>query len=148
MAQEDGHNKIVQQDGLRKVKIRNGTPEEREFAGSRKDDLDGLLRNGTFIEKSDIIGEPWIFGFRFFRQAQKDWLAPSKEGSSGGWELWQRRRGHHCVEISHRTGLQPTISSVSCSIDSRNDDEHQRRNSGVSLIPYVPRAGHIFPGAD
>lgn len=68
VAQEEFENKIRQQDGPRKGKVRKGLPEESEVAGSRKDELDGWLRDVTLVEvqESDIIGEPRIFGSRFF----------------------------------------------------------------------------------
>lgn len=55
------------------MKVRNGSPEERDFAGSCKDEIDGLLRDGTYVEVqyNNMIREPRIFGSRIFDELKR-----------------------------------------------------------------------------
>ena len=57
----------------RKVKVKKGSAEERAFKQSRKDELDGLLKDGTFkpVHESTIKGSKRIFGSRFIDELKR-----------------------------------------------------------------------------
>lgn len=57
----------------RKIKVKKGTPEERAFAESRKKDLYGLVKNGTFVPvpRSEVPEGHRVFGSRFVDELKR-----------------------------------------------------------------------------
>lgn len=66
-----------------KVKVKRGSPEEKAFAQSRKDEFEGLLRDGKIkpIPESEIEGNPRIFGLRFVDELKKYGVGLRKKSS-------------------------------------------------------------------
>ena len=57
----------------RKVQVKKGSVEEQAFKSSRLSELEGLVKDGTFvpIHERDIVGSPRIFGSRFVDELKK-----------------------------------------------------------------------------
>lgn len=57
----------------RKVKVKKGSPEERAFAESRKRELDGLVKDGTFVPvpREEVPDGHRIFGSRFVDELKR-----------------------------------------------------------------------------
>lgn len=73
------HNETKMQDDIdlgdeaRKVDVKRGSLEEKAFSASRKTELEGLLRDGTFkpTQLSDVPHSTRIFGCRFVDELKK-----------------------------------------------------------------------------
>lgn len=67
-------NEDIDSDALPgKVKVRKGSPEEKKLLRSRAQELNGLIKDGTFapVKTKDIDGNPRIFGSRFVDEIKR-----------------------------------------------------------------------------